>query len=71
VELCTVSWLVSRKALFASLFLTTLEAVNVVVDQIFGLISPSCFKLGEGSELLILGAELVDIGFLKGSQMEI
>jgi hypothetical protein len=43
-----------------------LEAVDVVVNRIFGLIPPSPFELGEGGELLVLGAELVDNGFLKG-----
>jgi hypothetical protein len=42
-----------------------LEAVNVVVNQIIGLIPSSPLELGEGSELLILGAELVNKGFLK------
>jgi hypothetical protein len=43
-----------------------LEAVDVVINWIFGLIPSSPLELGKGSELLILGAELVNKGFLKG-----
>jgi hypothetical protein len=42
-----------------------LEVVDVVVNRILGLIPSSPFELGEGGELLILGPELVNKGFLK------